>query len=111
MWCIGCNSKNLSKKKIVILASIVATAAVVLYYSFTINSVIALAVLPFLLPFLGCIIMCGVMSGAMFLSNRFSKRSSKKVHHSCGMGESEKINESISTTDEPNIHNKKIFKQ
>lgn len=102
---MGCNSKNLSKKKIIILASIIAATAVILYYSFTINSAITLTVLPFVLPFLGCIIMCGVMVGAMFLAGRFSKKSDKS-HNSCGMNESVEIRESI-TKPEIDTNNKK----
>ena len=81
MLCIGC--KNLSKKKIVILASITSVAAVILYYSFTINPVTTLAVLPFLLPFIGCIVMCGVIMGVMFLARRFSKKSDKSNDSCC----------------------------
>lgn len=102
---MGCNSKNLSKKKIIILASIIAATAVILYYSFTINSAITLTVLPFVLPFLGCIIMCGVMVGAMFLAGRFSKKSDNS-HNSCGMNESAEIRESI-TKPEIDTNNKK----
>lgn len=86
MLCIGC--KNLSKKKIIILASIISVAAVFLYYSFTVNPVTTLAVLPFLLPFVGCIVMCGVIMGVMFLVGRFSKKSDKSNDSCC-------INESI----------------
>jgi hypothetical protein len=105
---MGCNSKNLSKKKIIILVSIIAATAVILYYSFTINSAITLAVLPFVLPFLGCIIMCGVMVGAMFLAGRFSKKSDKP-HSSCGMDESTEIRESA-TKPEIDTNNKKNYR-
>lgn len=104
MFCMGCNSKNLSKKKIIILASVIAASAVILYYSFTINSAITLTVLPFVLPFLGCIIMCGMM-GAMFLAGRFSKKSDKS-HNSCGMDELVKVSESVAKP-EIDANNKK----
>ena len=103
MWCIGC--KSLSKKKIIILALVTAVAAVILYYSFTINPVITLAILPFLLPVLGCIIMCGVMMGAMYLAGRFSKKSDKS-HNSCCVSESTDMEESV-TKPEINTNNKK----
>lgn len=77
MWCIGC--KSLSKKKIIILTSITTVAAVILYYSFTINPVTTLAVLPFLLPFVGCIVMCGVIMGVMFLRGRFQKNQINQI--------------------------------
>lgn len=89
MLCIGC--KNLSKKKIIILASIISVAAVILYYSFTVNPVTTLAVLPFLLPFVGCIVMCGVIMGVMFLARRFSKKSYKS-NGSCCTNESIDMN-------------------
>ncbi len=94
MLCIGCNNKNLSKKKIIILASTVSVATIILYYSFTTNPTITLTVLPFVLPFLGCIVMCGVMAGAMFLSGRFSKKSDKS-HNSCAIESSETSNPTI----------------
>jgi len=89
MLCIGC--KNFSKKKIIILASITSVAAVILYYSFTVNPVTTLAVLPFLLPFVGCIVMCGVIMGVMFLARRFSKKSYKS-NGSCCTNESIDMN-------------------
>ena len=94
MWCIGCNVKSFSKKKIIILVSAIAVIATVLYYSFTINPVITLTVLPFILPFLGCIIMCGVIGGVMFLGNRFSKKLNKS-RNSCCTSESSDMNKSI----------------
>lgn len=105
MLCIGCNSKNLSKKKIIILASIISVVAVILYYSSTLSPAITLAVLPFVLPLLGCIIMCGVMAGAMFLSGRFSKKSDK-LHDSCNVTESSETSKSI-TKPGIDIDNKK----
>lgn len=78
-----------------ILSSAAVAIAAVLYYSFTINSVIPLAVLPFVLPLLGCIIMCGVMGGAKFLSGRLSKKSDGKSHHSCCMNQSDEIKKSV----------------
>jgi hypothetical protein len=103
MWCIGC--KSLSKKKIIILASITSVAAVILYYSFTINPVTTLAVLPFLLPLVGCIVMCGVIMGVMFLAGRFSKKSDKS-NGSCCTSESIDMSE---TNTKPKIktNNKK----
>lgn len=95
MWCMACNAKNLSKKKIVILSSVLIVIAVASFYAYTVNSVITLAVLPFVLPFLVCIIMCGIMGGAMFLSGRLSKKSSEKSHHSCCTNQSEQMKESI----------------
>ncbi len=103
VWCIGC--KSLSKKKIIILALVTAVAAVVLYYSFTINPVTTLAILPFLLPFVGCIVMCGVILGVVFLAGRFSKKSDKS-HNSCCTSESTDMSESI-TKPEINTNNKK----
>jgi len=85
MSCIGCGINNLSKKKKIILLSVISAMAVILYYSYTINSAITLTVLPFVLPFLGCIVMCGVMVGAMFLAGRFSKKSD--ISHSCSTNE------------------------
>lgn len=101
MWCIGC--KSLSKKKIIILALVTTVIAVVLYYSFTINPVTTLAVLPFLLPFIGCLVMCGVMLGIMFLVGRFSKKSDE-LHNSCCTSESTGMSES---KPEFNTNNKK----
>lgn len=105
---MGCNCKNLSKKKIIILASIVSVAAIILYYSFTINSAITLSVLPFVLPFFGCIVMCGVMVGAMFLAGRFSKKPDKS-HNSCGASKSTEIKESA-TKPEIDSNNKKDYR-
>ena len=99
MFCMGCNNKNLSKKKVIIIISALAAIAGILYYSFTINPTITLTVLPFVLPFLGCIIMCGIMVGAMFLVGRFSKKSSKS-HDSYKMEETE-IRESIKSEIDP----------
>lgn len=103
MWCIGC--KSLSKKQIIILTSITFVVAVILYYSFTINPVITLAVLPFLLPLVGCIVMCGIIMGVMFLAGRFSKKSNKS-NGSCCTSESIDMSE---TTKKPeiNTNNKK----
>ena len=104
MWCIGC--KSLSKKKIIILASITSVAAVILYYSFTINPVTTLSVLPFvILPLLGCIVMCGVILGVMFLVGRFSKKSYKS-NDSCCTSESIDMSETT-TKPEINTNNKK----
>ena len=103
MWCIGC--KNPSKKKIIILASITSVAVIILYYSFTINPVTTLAVLPFLLPFVGCIVMCGVIMGVMFLAGRFSKKSDK-LNGSCCTSESTDVSETT-TKPEINTNNKK----
>jgi hypothetical protein len=95
MWCLACNSKNLSKKRIVIIALIASAIGGALYYSATINSAITLAVLPIVLPLLGCIIMCGVMGGVMFLSGRLSKKSDGKSQHSCCSNQSEQTKESV----------------
>lgn len=95
MWCLACNSKNLSKKKIVIIALIVSAIGGALYYSFTINPAITLAVLPIILPLLGCMVMCGVMAGVMFLSGRLSKKSDGKSQHSCCSNQSEQMKKSM----------------
>lgn len=94
MWCLACNSKNLSKKKIITIALVVGAIGGALYYSSTINSTITVAVLPIILPFLGCIIMCGVMAAWMFVSGRLSKKS-EKPHHSCCPNQSEQAKEPV----------------
>jgi len=98
MWCLACNSKNLSKKRIVTMALIVGAIGGVLYYSSTINSALTVAVLPIILPFLGCIIMCGVMAGWMFLSGRLSKKS--EAHHSCCANQPEQAIAKVESTED-----------
>lgn len=95
MSCVGC--KSLSKKKIIILASITSVAAVILYHSFTINPITTLTALPFLLlPLIGCVVMFGVILGFVFLAGRFSKKSDES-NDSSYTSKSNDMNETITS--------------
>lgn len=76
--CMSCNGGKITKKRIIILLTVVIGVAATIYtVSVATENFAILAVSPLVLGFIACPLMCGVMGGGMWLVSRLSKNKEK----------------------------------
>jgi hypothetical protein len=75
---MSCNSGKITKKRIIILSTlIIAIAATIYAVSVATNNFAILVASPLVLGFLACPLMCGIMGGAIWLMSKLSKNKEK----------------------------------